>query len=127
MIDPQVNSSLGRDALRIWLDFWDLTGGMRVDIIRRVYNGGDPAKMIPPQTVETTISSVRAVLIAGDIDSIEDRAGELPIGHVKLELIDAVHVADLLRIGGVEYQVDRALEKDLGSFSVWIIEAHRDI
>jgi hypothetical protein len=127
MRTPHLDAVLGRDALRVWLDFWELTGSLRVDILRQDLRpvGGDPAKMIPPEVTITTIPSVRAVLIDRDIDTFPDRAGAFPVRKAKLELVDAVRASDRLAFGGVIYRIDSIANKDLGCFSVWIVEATR--
>ena len=125
MNGPRVDKSIGRDALRLWLDFWELTGSIRLDIQRTTEACGDPSKMIPPEVSTTKIPSVRAILIEGTLDYIADRAGELPDGHVKLEFIDPVRKADTIVAGTTAYEIDNVLEKDLGTFSVWLVQAHR--
>jgi len=126
MRTPHLDAILAHDALRVWLDFWELTGSLRVDILRQdLPAGGDPAKMIPPEVTFTTIPSARAVLIDRNIDTFPDRAGAFPVRKAKLELVDAVRSTDRLAFGGVIYRIDSIAQKDLGCFSVWIVEATR--
>ena len=125
MGEAYFDQHMGQDALRVWMDFWELTGGMMLDILRRESTGGDPEKKIPPEVTVVTIPSVRSIMIDRNVDLSTDRSGELIARKVKLELIDPVHEADALLIGGVEYQVDSVGERNLGNFSVWVVEAHR--
>jgi hypothetical protein len=107
------------------MDFWELTGGLRVDILRRSPSGGDPEKMIPPETAITIIPAVRAIVIASDVGSVTDRAGELALGEMKLELIDPVHDSDRLRVHGVEHEIGGLEQRDLGSFRRWVVHLRR--
>jgi hypothetical protein len=122
---PQFDRHIGRDAMRVWNDFWELAGGMRLDIVRKSYADGDPSLMIAPEVETTTIPSVRAVLIDGNVDTISDRSGDIASRSIKLEMIDIVHDTDTLTIGGCEYRIDSVLQREYGSFSVCIVEAHR--
>ncbi len=124
-MEPNLNNSIGHDALRVWLDFWELTGARRLDIVKRTPSGGDPAKMIPPQITESTLSAVPAILVEDDAGSTLDRAGELDLRSIKIELIDTVHDEDRIRMGGIDYEIDAIEERDMGSFAVWIVQAHR--
>lgn len=125
MGEPFFDGHIGRDAMRVWRDFWELTGGLRLDIVRKSYTDGKPSLMIPPNVDTTTIPSVRAILLEGHVESIPDRSGYLVSRIIKLEIIEAVLNTDTLTIGGTEYCIDSVLQKDLGDFSVWIVEAHR--
>ena len=122
-IDPGLEESMGHDALTVWVDFWELTGRMRVDIRRSTESGGDPSKMISPVKTVTTISGAPAVLVGKDIESVTDRSGEIPSGSLQLELIDHVYVTDRLIIYGMEHEISQVTEKDMGGFSIWIVKA----
>jgi len=124
-IEPRMEEAIGHDALKVWLDFWELTGRMRVDIIRRTGTGGDPAKMIPQAMSETVIRAAQAILVGSESDPVQDRAGEIPTSQLKLEFIDCVHRTDRLRINGFEHEIDSVEERDMGNFAIWIVRAHR--
>ena len=124
-IEPNLAESIGHDALQVWLDFWELTGRLRVDIIRRTPSGGDPAKLVPPDMLVVTIPAVPAILVGRKADSEIDRSGEIALDQLKLEFIDRVRHSDHLRIDGVEYEVDSVQERDMGDFAVWLVQAHR--
>ena len=124
-IEPRMEEAIGHDALKVWLDFWELTGRMRVDIIRRTEAAGDPEKMIPHVTSETVIRAVQAILVGSESDPVHDRAGEIPTSLLKLEFIDCVHRTDRLRINGFEHEIDSVEERDMGNFAIWIVRAHR--
>jgi hypothetical protein len=98
---------------------------MRLDILRKTSADGDPAKMIPPEVTVITIPSVRAIAIGRNVNPGADRSGDLVYRTYKLELIDPVHETDTLVIGGSEYRVKSVLERNMGNFSVWIVEAYR--
>jgi hypothetical protein len=125
MGEAHFDKHIGRDAMRVWFDFWELTGSMRVDIVRKSYTDGDPSMMIPPDVDTKPTPSVPAVLLEGNVESTPDRSGDLVSRTIKLELIDTVHDTDTIVVGGYEYRIDRVLKKDLGDFSVWIVQAHR--
>ncbi len=124
-IEPHLGESIGHGALSVWLDFWELTGRFRVDIIRRIESGGDPAKMIPPDVETVVIPAVRTILVGRDSDSIHDRAGEIPVSCLRFEFIDCIHETDRLMIDKVEYEVDLVQERDMGDFAIWLVQAHR--
>jgi len=124
-MEPKLEDAIEYDALRVWLDFWEITGALTLDIVRRTPSGGDPEKMIPPEYVETVIPHVKAILIGGNPSYINDRSGELDIGALRLELIDAVHRSDILRVHGVDYEVEWVEEKDFGEFAIWTVQVRR--
>jgi hypothetical protein len=124
-IEPNLESELGHDALRVWLDFWELTGRLRIDIVRRSKSNGDPAKLIQGELTETVIPSVPAILVGRNLDGITDRAGVIPSDTAKLEFIDVVRKTDRLRLNTVDYEVDWVQEKDMGDFAVYLVQAHR--
>lgn len=124
-IEPKLEAETGYDALKVWMDFWELTGRLRVDIIQRSKTVGDPAKMIPGEVSEITIHAVPAILVGRNMDGITDRAGVIPSDTVKLEFIDRVRDTDRLRGNGVDYEIDWVQQKDMGDFVIWIVQAHR--
>jgi hypothetical protein len=124
-LEPHLDESVGSDALRVWIDHWELGGKLRVDILRRSPSGGDPPKMIPPEVSVVTIPAVPAIVIRSDVDPVTDRAGEMTVGEMKLEMIDCVHESDHLRIGDVEYEISGVQERDFGSFRAWVVRARR--
>jgi hypothetical protein len=123
--EPNLSESMSFDALRVWLDFWELTGARRVDLVRRTESGGDPERMIPPDITEHTISAIPAILVEDEAGSTLDRSGDLDLRSVKMELIDAVREGDRIRYSGMEYKVEHVETRDMGSFTVWIAEGHR--
>lgn len=123
--DPGLSGSIGHDALNVWMDFWELTGRLRVDILRLTEAGGDPSKMIPPDVSTTTIAGAPAVLVGKDIDPITDRSGEIQSGCMQLELIDRVYKTDRLVIYGIKHEIVRVDEKDYGDFSIWTAKTSR--
>ena len=123
--DPGLSGAVGHDALRVWMDFWELTGRLRVDILRLTESGGEPSKMIPPDVSTSTIAGAPAVLIGKDIDPVTDRSGEIHSGCMQLEFIDRVYETDRLIIYGIEHEIVRADEKDFGDFSIWTAKANR--
>ena len=124
-IEPNLESEAGHDALRVWLDFWELTGRLRIDVVRRSKSNGDPAKMTPPEITELVIPAVPAILIGRNLDGITDSAGVIPSDTARLEFIDVVRKTDRLRLNTVDYEVDWVQEKDMGDFSIYLVQAHR--
>jgi len=124
--DPGLDGSIGHDALTVWMDFWELTGRLRVDILRSSEAGGDPAKMIPPEVTTTTIAGVPAVMVGKDIDLTTDRSGEMLSGIIQLELIDRVYDTDSLTIYGIDHEIIEITAKSCGDFSIWQIKARRN-
>jgi len=123
-IEGKLVDSMGYDALKVWLDFWELGGRVRADILKRNETGGDPEKMIPPEVTVTTVKSV-CVVVTETGERRSDRSGEIYPDSIKAELIDCIRDGDRLKIGEREYEPDRIVEKDMGGFSVWIVDAHR--
>jgi len=124
-MEPDLEAEVGHDALKVWIDFWELTGRMRIDIVRRSKSNGDPAKMTPPEVTELIIPAVPAIMVGRNLDGITDRAGVIPSDTLRLEFIDRVRNTDRLRMNSVDYEVDSVQEKDMGGFSIWIVRAHR--
>lgn len=124
-IEPNFESNVGRDALRVWMDFWELNGRLRVDIVRKSGSNADPAKMIAPEISETVNPSVPAVMMDRDSEPYGDRAGEIPVARMKLELIDTVRETDFIRMSGVEYEIESVLETDAGDFAIWEVVCKR--
>ncbi len=122
---PGLNESIGADALSVWMDFWELTGRMRADIKRVSYSGGDKSIMDPPDTTTITIAAVPVILIGRKMDEIQDRSGDIPKDILKLEFIDTVRNTDRLEINGISHEISSVIEKSLGEFSIWTVEAHR--
>ncbi len=124
-VEPRQTETIGHDALKVWMDFWELTGRLRVDIIRRSASDGDPAKLIPPDVSEVKIRAVPAIVVGREKGAVTDRSGEIPVDQVKMEFIDRVHGADFIGMGGVEYEVDSVQEREMGGFSIWLVRVHR--
>lgn len=124
-IEPNFEGNMSHDALRVWMDFWELTGSLRVDIVKRQASNGDPAKMISPEYTETVIHSVPAVMVDREPMPFSDRAGEIPVDHVKLEMIDTVRTTDFIRMSGVDYKVESVVENDAGDFAIWVVVCKR--
>ena len=124
-MEPNFKANTGHDALRVWMDFWDFTGSLRVDIIRRSGSNGDPAKMIAAVISETVIASVPAIVVDREESPYPDRAGEIPAGKIKIELIDTVRETDWLKMNDVEYEVDSVEEQGMGNFAIWVVKARR--
>jgi hypothetical protein len=124
-LEPSLNENIGQDALKVWMDFWEMNGKARVDIVRRVASNGDPALMIPPDMAETAISAVPVIVVDRDTGTIPDGSGNIPVDRVKLEMIDRVHHSDHLRTPQAVYAIDSILEKDMGTFLIWLVQAHK--
>lgn len=118
-------ANTGHDALRVWMDFWEFTGKLRVDIIRRSGSNGDPAKMIGTIISEAVIASVPAIVVDREEAPFTDHGGEIPVGKIKLELIDTVRETDWLKLNDVEYEVDSVEEQGMGNFAIWVVKARR--
>ncbi len=124
-LEPHLDENISHDALNIWHDFWELTGRLRVDILRREESGGDPGKMISPDITVTTIPLVPSILVGRDDGLLHDRGGEIETDRLRLEFIDSIHETDRIKMNGVEHEVESVLEKVMGSFSVWVVLARR--
>ena len=124
-LEPHMDESVGHDALQVWMDFWELTGRNRGDIIRKTESGGDPERMIPPDVSTTTIAQVPLIIVGRERDIVRDRAGEFPVEEIRLEFIDCVRETDKIRLGGIEHEVDMVQERMMGNFSIWLVLAHR--
>ena len=124
-LEPKFENNAGVDSLRVWMDFWELTGRLRVDIVKRSAADGDPAKLIAPEITETVIPSVPAVMMDRESMPFNDRAGEIPVDRIKLELIDTVRDSDYIRMNGIEYEIESALESDMGNFAIWAVVCRR--
>jgi len=121
-LEPKLKENIGHDALTVWLDFWELSGAHRADLIRHTRTGGNRSKMIPPEIVEVTIFSVPIVIVESDEKREIDRSGKIYRGKIRLELIDTVRKDDRIRFNGLEYRAENVEARDMGEFSVWIVE-----
>jgi len=124
-LDPHLDENIGHDALNIWHDFWELTGRLRVNVLRREESGGDPGLMINPDVDVTTIPCVPAILVGRDDGMLHDRAGEIETDRLRIEFIDAIHETDRISMYGIEYEVESVQEKPLGNMSVWVVVGKR--
>ena len=118
-IETNLTSTISHDALRVWFDFWELTGRLRVDIVRTIGTGGNPEKMIPPDNETKEISMVPAVITGRSPKSAGNDPGEISIDEVKLELIDCVNPGDRIRLNGILHDVVSVMTRSLGDFDMW--------
>ncbi len=100
-------NDIKHDALRVWLDFWELTGARRFDIIKG----------------EKTITALPVILLEDARGNVLGRDADLDFSKIKLEVIDVVNEADLVGFNGKDYKIEGIEERDVGSFSMWIILA----
>jgi hypothetical protein len=124
-IEPDFNREAGIDALRTWMDFWEVSGKRRVDIHRYVYSGGDPEKMVPRDESVSVIQSVPAIFTGIDPEPDLGKPGAYDSGYLELELIDRIRDTDRIVIGGVEFAVKSVVRKDMGNFDVWIVKTRK--
>ena len=124
-LEPHMDESVGHDALRVWMDFWELTGRNRADILRTTESGGDPEKMIAPEESTSAVAMVPVIIVGREREIVRDRSSEFPVEQVRLEFIDCVRGSDKIRLGGVEHEVDMVQERSMGNFSIWLVLAHR--
>jgi hypothetical protein len=124
-LEPKFENNAGVDSLRVWMDFWELTGRLRIDIVKRSESNGDAAKMVAPEITETVIPSVPAVMMDRESMPFNDRAGEIQVDRIKLELIDTVRSSDCIRMNGIEYEIESVQESEMGNFAIWTVVCRR--
>jgi len=124
-LEPHMEELIGHSALQVWIDFWELTGRMRADIVRRTETGRDPEMMTPGEVAEAKVAQVPVIMIGMERDVVHSRASEIPLERIKMEFIDCVRNTDSIVVNGMEHEVDSVEGKVMGDFSIWIVVVHR--
>lgn len=123
MVEQGMKSYMGRDAINAWLQYWQVSGALRIHIVKRKFDGGDPAGMIPPDVTISSVPSVPAVIVREEISVFHDIPGSIPLSILIIELIDSVEEGDFLVIEGGLYRAIESTRNDTGDFSLWEVRA----